>query len=106
MGGRCAQQGQFKTQVAGAHSRDSLKPQVVGAHTPGTVQNMGGRCTQRGQFRTRVVGAHSGDSFGHSRQAACRPSAAGGSRQGRPAHTAGTVQNMGGRCAQQGQFKT
>ncbi|CAI9550721.1 unnamed protein product, partial [Staurois parvus] len=43
-----------------------------------------------GQFRTRVGGAHSGDSSEH----------------GWAVHTAGTVQNTGCQCAQQGQFRT
>ncbi|CAI9574355.1 unnamed protein product, partial [Staurois parvus] len=45
---------------------------------------------QQGQFRTRVVGAHNRDSSGH----------------GWSVHTTGTVQDTGGRCARQGQFRT
>ncbi|CAI9588303.1 unnamed protein product, partial [Staurois parvus] len=60
MGSQCTQQGQFKTRVVCAHSRDSSK-HGWSVHTAGTVQNTGGRCT------------------------------------------AGTVQNTGGRCTQQGQ---
>ncbi|CAI9610893.1 unnamed protein product, partial [Staurois parvus] len=44
-GGRCAQQGQFRTRVVWAHNKDSSG-------------HGGGRCTQQGQFRTRVVCAH------------------------------------------------
>ncbi|CAI9618650.1 unnamed protein product, partial [Staurois parvus] len=76
-GGRCTQQGQFRTRVVGAHSRDSSK-HGWSVHTAGTVQNTGGLCAQQGQFRTRVVCAHNRDSSGH-----------------------GGVQ-----CTQQGQFRT
>ncbi|CAI9571498.1 unnamed protein product [Staurois parvus] len=52
MGGRCTQQGQFRTQVVGAHSRDSSGHEWL-VHTAGTVQDTGGQCTQQGQFRTQ-----------------------------------------------------
>ncbi|CAI9564307.1 unnamed protein product, partial [Staurois parvus] len=45
---------------------------------------------QQGQLRARVVGAHSGDSSGHRWLV----------------HTAGTIQDTDGQCAQQGQFRT
>ncbi|CAI9575669.1 unnamed protein product, partial [Staurois parvus] len=88
-GGRCAQQGQFRTRVVGAQSRDSSGHGWL-VRTTGTVQDKGGLCAHQGQFRTRVVGAHTRASSGH----------------GWSVHTTGTVQDMGGRCAHQGQFRT
>ncbi|CAI9550895.1 unnamed protein product, partial [Staurois parvus] len=52
-GGLCTHQGQFRTRVVGAHSRDS--------------SNTGGRCAQQGQFRTWVVCAHTTGQFMASR---------------------------------------
>ncbi|CAI9539516.1 unnamed protein product, partial [Staurois parvus] len=86
------------------------------AHTAGTAQNTGGRCTQQGQFRTRVVGAHSGDSSEHGWSGAHRGDSSehgwsgahsgDSSEHGWSVHTAGSVQNTGGRCTQRTQFRT
>ncbi|CAI9614292.1 unnamed protein product, partial [Staurois parvus] len=76
-GGRCTQQGQFKTRVVSEHSRGSSE-HGWSVHTAGTVQNTGGRCTQQKQFRTR----------------------------GRSVRSTGTVKDTGSLGAQQGQFRT
>ncbi|CAI9619083.1 unnamed protein product, partial [Staurois parvus] len=73
-GGRCTQQGQFRTRVISEHNRDSSK-HGWSVHTTGTVQDTGGSvrttgtvqdtgslCAQQGQFRTQVICAHHKDS--------------------------------------------
>ncbi|CAI9539631.1 unnamed protein product, partial [Staurois parvus] len=74
-GGLCAQQGQLRTRVVGAHSRDNSKHRWP-VRTAGTVQDTGSLCAQQGQFRTR----------------------------GRSVRTNGTVQDTGSLCAHHRQF--
>ncbi|CAI9571496.1 unnamed protein product, partial [Staurois parvus] len=94
-GGRGAQQGQFRTRVVCAHSRDS-SGHGWSVHTAGTVQDTGGQCAQQRQFRTQVVvSAHNRDSSGHRGGAHDRDS----SGHGWSVRTTGTVQDTGGgRC--------